>query len=64
MPKEKQEKEMLITVSRFKEAVKVTELRCGDGFIEAVNDQLYLIIQAAAARCAANGRQTLKAEDI
>ena len=55
---------MLITVSRFKEAVKVTELRCGDGFIEAVNDQLYLIIQAAAARCAANGRQTLKAEDI
>jgi len=65
MAKEKnEEKLMLLTVSRAKEVIKTTEMRCGEDFIEGLNDQVYLIITAAVNRCKANGRQTLKAEDI
>lgn len=58
------EKEMLIVVSKVKEVVKEQEMRSGDDFVNGVNEQVHLIIKAAVARCKANGRQTLKAEDI
>lgn len=62
MPKEEQA--TLIVVSKVKDAVKAAEMRSGDDFVEGVNAQVHLIIAAAVARCKANGRQTLKAEDI
>lgn len=58
------EKETLVVVSKVKEAVKELGMRSGDDFIDGVNEQVHLIVKAAVARCKANNRQTLKAEDI
>ena len=58
------EKETVVVVSKLKDAVKALGLRSGDEWVEAVNEQVHMIIAASANRCKANGRQTLKAEDI
>lgn len=58
------ELESLLTVSRVKDAVKELEMRSGDEFITALNETVYKVIKASAERAKANGRQTLKAEDI
>lgn len=54
----------MVVVSKVKDAVKNFEMRSGDDFVDGLNEQVHLIIKAAVARCKANGRQTLKAEDI
>jgi len=58
------EKKSFVVVSAIKGEVSDQDMRSGPDFIEGVNAQVQLIINAAVARCKANGRQTLKAEDI
>jgi histone H3/H4 len=58
------EVDVLVVVSKVKQAVKDAEMRSGDDFIDAVNQQVHMIIQAAINRARASGRSTLKGEDI
>ena len=64
MAKAKKELEMLVVVSKIKETVKDAEMRSGEDFVEAVNQQVHFIVQAAVNRAKANGRATLRGEDI
>jgi histone H3/H4 len=58
------ELESVIVVSQVKKLVKDGEMRSGDEFITALNEQVHMIIKHASNRAKANGRQTLKGEDI
>lgn len=58
------EKEMLLVVSKVKEAIKTHEMRSGDEFLQELNECIHKVIEASVKRAKGNGRATLKAEDI
>ena len=60
----KKEMENLVVASKLKEVLQSHEVRMAGDFPEAVNAQLHLIAEAAAKRCKANGRSTVRPEDI
>lgn len=57
-------KEMLLVVSKLKAEVKAAGMRSGDDFINAVNDQVHLIIAASVKRCKEANRVILQPDDI
>lgn len=57
-------KEMLLVVSKVKDAVKAHDMRSGDEFIQELNETFHKLIEASVKRAKGNGRATLKAEDI
>lgn len=56
------EKLMLVVESRVKEASG--ELRVAGDFTDALNEKIHEILKTAQERCKANGRSTLRPEDI
>lgn len=64
MAKKEEEVPTLVVVSRLKDFIKEQEMRSGEEFVTAINDAVVRIVKDAAARAKANGRATLKAEDI
>lgn len=58
------ELETLIVVSKVKDVIKEHEMRSGEDFIAALSEMNHKVIKAAVDRAKANGRATLKAEDI
>lgn len=60
----KKELENLVVTSKIKEVLSNHEVRTAGDFPDAVNEQVHLILEAAAKRCKANGRSTVRPEDI
>jgi len=58
------EKKMLVVASALKDVLQGLEVRIAGDFAEAVSDQVHMIAEAAAKRCKANGRSTVRPEDI
>lgn len=58
------ELESVIVVSKVKESIKNLEMRSGEEFVTALNEKVHSLIKEASERCKANGRQTLKPEDL
>lgn len=56
--------QMLIVASKVKETNSEADLRTGGNFMEALNEQVHALIAKAQDRCAANGRSTLRPEDL
>ena len=54
----------LVVNSKVKEAVKSHGYRMAGDFGEALNAKVGDLIQAAVARCAANGRGTVRPQDL
>jgi len=54
----------LAVASRVREAIKKLGLRMSGDAIEAVNKSIEAAIKTAAARCKANGRQTIRPADF
>lgn len=56
--------DVIIVVSKVKAAIKAAGMRSGDDFIDTLNEQVHMIITSATNQAKAQGRQTLKGEDI
>ncbi|MFL5312483.1 MAG: hypothetical protein ACJ79H_18775 [Myxococcales bacterium] len=61
---EKKEGGLLIVQSKVREVIRAKEKRVSDEFINALSDHVHQTIEKAIARCTANGRSTLRPEDI
>lgn len=63
MPDENQEVSFVVG-ARVKEFWSKKELRCAGDTLDALNKEIEAILTKAAARCKANGRMTVKPEDL
>ena len=61
---EKKETGLLIVQSKVREVIRQKEKRVSDEFIGALSDYVLHTIERAVQRCTANGRSTLRPEDI
>lgn len=61
---EKKEAGLLIVQSKVREAIRAREKRVSDEFINALSEHVHQTIDKAIARASANGRSTLRPEDI
>lgn len=57
-------REMLLVQSKVREEIRKKDLRVSDEFVNALNDELYTLIERAIARCNGNGRKTLAKSDV
>ena len=57
-------KESLIVASKVKAYIKSKKMMTSSDALGAVNDAVYCILDAAAARTKANRRATVKAQDV
>ncbi len=57
-------REMLIIQSKVRDEVRKKEMRVSEDFLAALNDEVYALIDKAAARCSGNRRETLKKMDV
>lgn len=57
-------REMLLVQSKLRDEIRKREVRVSDDFINALNNEIYALIDKAVARCNGNGRKTLGKFDI
>lgn len=60
----KKERELLIVQSKVREIIRAKDKRVSDEFINALSDHVFHTVEKAIARCAANKRSTLQAQDV
>ena len=61
---EKKDPGLLIVQSKVRELIRAREKRTSDEFITALSHHVADSIDKAIARCTANGRSTLRPEDL
>ena len=59
-----EKKELLIVQSKVREFIRSKERRVSDEFIQALSAHVEHVVEKAISRCTANGRSTLRPEDI
>ncbi len=57
-------RDSLIVASKVKAYIKGKKMMSSSEALEAINDKLYGLLDAAAARTKANRRSTIKAQDL
>lgn len=60
----KEEKQLLIVQSKVRDEIRAKEKRVSDEFITALSEHVRRTVEKAIARATANGRSTLRPEDI
>lgn len=60
----KKAKEALLVGSKVKAYVKGQDLRVSGDFLEAANDAVYALLDAAVNRCKQNKRGTMRPQDV
>jgi histone H3/H4 len=63
-PAPRQQRELVIVQSRVQELVRARDKRVTDKFLVALSELVEQAITKAAERAAANGRSTLRPEDL
>ena len=58
------EKEVIVVASRVKEAISSSDMQMAGDFVQALSETTYNRIQSAIERAKANGRKTVRPEDI
>ncbi|GAC1344378.1 MAG: hypothetical protein NVSMB23_19220 [Myxococcales bacterium] len=61
---EKKDAGLLIVQSKVREIIRGREKRASDEFISALSQHVAASVDKAIARCTANGRSTLRPEDL
>jgi len=56
--------EILVVTSKVKDAVKAAGCNCAGDFPDALSVEVDALIKKAVKRCEANGRKTVRPEDI
>ena len=62
--KAKKTKEVLVVASKVKAYIKKKGMMTSADAVGALNDQVYALLDAAAARTKANRRSTVKPQDL
>ena len=59
-------REMLLVQSKVREEIRKKDAtaRVSEEFLVALNDEVYLLVDKALARCKENGRKTLNKADV
>lgn len=60
----KKSREVLVVASKVKGYIKTKNMNTSADAIGTLSEQVYDLIDAAAARSRANGRKTVKAQDV
>ncbi len=60
----KKSREVLVVASKVKGYIKTKNMNTSADAIGTLSEQVYDLIDAAAARSKANGRKTVKAQDV
>ncbi len=60
----KKTREVLVVASKVKGYIKTKNMNTSADAIGTLSEQVYDLIDAAAARSKANGRKTVKAQDV
>ncbi len=60
----KKSRDVLVVASKVKGYIKAKNMNTSADAIGALSEQLYDILDAATARTKANGRKTVKAQDV
>lgn len=58
------ELESVIVVSKVKDIVKDADMQSSGDFTDALNAKVHELVDAAVERCKANGRKTVRPEDL
>jgi histone H3/H4 len=57
-------REMLIVQSKVREEIRKKDLRVSEDFLNALNEEIYALIEKSIARCNGNRRKTLDKSDV
>jgi hypothetical protein len=57
-------KEIVVVGSKVKEVIRETGLRSDGELVQAVSDNVHLMLGAAIVRCKGNGRSTVRPYDL
>ena len=57
-------REMLLVQSKVREEIRKKDLRVSEEFLNALNDEVYALIERSIARCNGNRRKTLDRADV
>ncbi|MCG3138238.1 MAG: hypothetical protein HJJLKODD_02099 [Phycisphaerae bacterium] len=60
----KKSREVLVVASKVKAYIKAKDMNTSAEAVGALSEQVYCMLDAAAGRTKANGRKTLKAQDL
>lgn len=63
-PQERVMSDNIVVQSKVKEYISGEEMRTSGELIDALNEKVNGLLDAAIARCKANGRATVKPEDL
>lgn len=58
------DREMLLVQSKVRDELRKKDVRVSEEFLNALNEELYVLLDKAVARCAGNGRKTLGKSDV
>jgi hypothetical protein len=56
--------EKLIVESKVKDVIKAADLQTAGNLTEFLNEKVHALLQEAVDRCKANGRKTVRPEDL
>jgi hypothetical protein len=60
----KKELDMVLVQSKVRDVIRGRDFRTSDEFVTALNEHVHNLIENAINRCKANGRQTLREQDV
>lgn len=63
-PGKKEERELLLVQSKVKDYIRSKDLMCSSDLIDALNDEVYALLDKASVRTTENGRKTARGSDI
>jgi hypothetical protein len=63
-PAPKKPKEMMLVQSKVKEYVRGQDMNCASDLVDALNEQVALLLDRAVTRAKENGRKTTRASDV
>jgi len=55
---------MVVIQSKIREQIRVKGLRVSEEFLTSLSDYVVALVETSMKRCKANGRQTLKPQDV
>jgi hypothetical protein len=60
----KKPREMLLVQSKVKEYIRSHDMMCSSDLVDALNESVAALLDAAVTRAGSNGRKTARAHDI
>lgn len=63
-PGKKEPRELLLVQSKVKDYIRSKDLMCASDLIDALNEEVYALLDKAGNRTTENGRKTARGSDV